>query len=206
MIEEFIDTLCEFGENIQWYLILTILLTLTVQPIYGQTTITTDIFTVEYSEEFEQPLKIDYVVECPMGTASRSSFSFRLHEGVKTSDDADYYNNIWDRGHLAPVSSFDCTRDTVRETFTYLNVALQHQSLNRGVWRQLEAFENSLALFYEVSITIEVLFDGNPEVLPTGATVPSGFIKILRWSDETAVFYFPNKNTSGTKWTTYLKR
>jgi len=181
-------------------------LLLLTKPIFGQTTIETDLFTVEYSEELEQPLKLDYIVQCPFGDASRSGLDFEEPDNIHTSDDDDYYDNVWDKGHLAPVNSFNCSRDDIRKTFTYLNSALQHQSLNRGVWRKLEEFENSLALFYEVSVTVEVLFDDNSEVLPTGATVPTGFIKILRWDDQTAVWHFPNENTSGTDWEDYLNK
>jgi len=204
--EDWIDRIAKFGKNIQWMMVLILLLTFGCTPANGQVLIETEIFTVEYSEEFEQPLKIDYIVQCPFGDVSRSGMDFEVWPEVKTSDDDDYYKNVWDKGHLAPANSFNCDKETLEKTFVYINSALQHQSLNRGVWSQLESFEKSLAMFYEVSVTIEVLFDGSPQVLPTGATVPTGFIKILRWDDRTAVFYFPNENTSGTDWEDYLKR
>jgi len=89
------------------------------------------------------------------------------------------------------------------KTFTFLNSALQHQSLNRGIWNRLETFERDLANFFEVSVKIEVLFEGNPQVLPSGATVPSGFIKTIKFADQSVSFKFPNADTSGTDWIDY---
>ena len=84
-------------------------------------------------------------------------------------------NNIWDKGHLAPAASFNCDKETLYKTFTYLNSALQHQGLNRGVWKELEGFERDLANFYEVKVKVEVYF--SQEKVPGGATIPSGFRK-----------------------------
>ena len=41
--------------------------TLREQQQYEDVTITTDIYTVLYSQEYEQPLRLDYVVQCPGG-------------------------------------------------------------------------------------------------------------------------------------------
>lgn len=101
----------------------------------------TSIFEVVYSEEYEQPIKLTYTVECPTGEASRSGASWVLHEGIKTSDNEDYVDNVWDRGHLAPAADFSCDKETIRKTFTYLNCALQNQYLNRGAWRLLEIYD-----------------------------------------------------------------
>jgi len=88
----------------------------------------------------------------------------------------------------------------LKATFSYLNCALQHESLNRGAWARLEKFERDLAKFYEVNVIVEVLFEDDCEVLETGATVPSGFLKTIYWDDKMEVFYFPNEDTSGKDW------
>ncbi len=92
----------------------------------------TDIFTVNYSEVYQQPLKIQYTVLCPSGTASRKGIDFYTNDSIITSDDADYENNVYDKGHLAPAAEFNCTPQMLRKTFSYLNCALQNQYLNRG--------------------------------------------------------------------------
>jgi len=166
--------------------------------------IITDIFIVKYSEKLEQPKYIFYKIDCPNGKVSRSGLSFKLYDGVHTSDDEDYVNNIWDKGHLAPAATFNCDREMVKKTFTYINCVLQHQSLNRGVWKELEEFERNLAKIYDdVTVSVECHFSSQSQILPTGATVPDGFTKIISYDDMQLCFYFPNEDTKGTDWIDY---
>ncbi|MFM7982580.1 MAG: DNA/RNA non-specific endonuclease, partial [Candidatus Fonsibacter sp.] len=87
--------------------------------------IKTKLFVIEYSEKLEQPTSIQYTVMCPNGTASRSGMDFYTNDSIHTSDNADYANNIYDKGHLAPAADFNCDRETLHQTFSYLNCALQ---------------------------------------------------------------------------------
>jgi len=162
------------------------------------------LFQGVYSEVLEQPLEVTYIVPCPDGDASRDGLDFYEDANIHTSDDDDYRNNVWDKGHLAPAAAFSCDRETIKKTFTYLNSALQHQSLNRGAWNRLESVERGMAIWHEVEVKIEVIFDENSQVLPSGATVPRAFRKTIKAGDVTKVFYFPNIDTSGTDWEDYL--
>ena len=164
-------------------------------------TIKTEIFEVEYSEELEQPLKLTYIVECPMGDASRSGLDFRKIEGYHTSDNEDYKDNVWDKGHLAPAAAFNCDREMVKATFSYLNCALQHEGLNRGPWKELERFERDLAKIYpEVSVLIIVNFDETPERVPGGAAIPTSFTNEITFGERTIKFLFPNQDVAGEDW------
>lgn len=166
--------------------------------------IETDIFKVNYSEVLEQPLWVEYTVLCPKPGVDRNGLDFYEEADVHTSDDDDYYANEWDKGHMAPAAAFNCDREMLKKTFTYLNSALQHESLNRGVWNHLERFERNLGNFYTVQVRVDVIFSDNPRKLPTGASIPSSFKKTIKWGDKVAVFEFPNQDTSGTDWTDYL--
>ena len=171
--------------------------------LFGQTvkTIKTDIFEVKYSESLEQPLWLKYKVLCPMGNESRRGLDFYTVDSIHTSDIEDYRNNVWDRGHLAPAAAFNCDRETLKKTFSYLNCALQHEGLNRGPWKELEEFERGLAkLFDDVWVEITVVFDDEKTKVPGGATIPSGFIKKITFDENVFVFEFPNKNVSGEDW------
>jgi DNA/RNA endonuclease G (NUC1) len=179
-------------------------LILAAVPLYGQDTIRTDIYTVVYSQALEQPLHVEYKVLCPFGRTERTGMDFWQPEGIHTSDDEDYEDNVWDKGHMAPANCFNCSKDTLYQTFSYLNCALQHQSLNRGVWARLEQFEKDLAKFYEVSVEIDVVFKGTPNRLTTGAVVPTGFRKTIKFDDWLLVFYFPNEDTTGKQWIDFL--
>ena len=167
--------------------------------------IKTDIFTITYSEIYQQPLEVSYLVKCPIGGVSRKGLSFYECDSVITSDNNDYKDNIWDKGHLAPAADFNCNDSMLKSTFSYLNCALQHQGLNRGPWKELEQFERNLAKVYTfVSVTITCHFEDKPENwLKTGALVPVGFTKIIWCDGEKFEFYFPNTDISGQDWITF---
>lgn len=154
---------------------------------------TTPYFKIAYSEVLEQPRYVEYAVACPNGNTSRSGIDFYVEEGIKTSDHKDYEYNEWDKGHMAPAADFNCTKDMLWETFTYMNCALQHQSLNRGVWKYLESRERELAKEYPtVKIKIRVVFDKKPVKVVGGASIPKGFYKEISYGNIREIYYFPN--------------
>ena len=177
-----------------------------VQLLAAQQLVQTDIFEVCYSTNKQQPLWLSYEVECHSGGFSRKGLNFKKDvsfTGV-TSDNADYYKNVWDKGHLAPAADFNCDYEKLRATFTYLNCALQHEKLNRGPWKNLEKYERKLSKKYTVQVKVVMEFDANSLLLETGALVPSYFIKILSYNDIVRVFRFPNNiSTYKQSWQDY---
>jgi endonuclease G len=167
--------------------------------------IKTDIYEVIYSEKLESPRWVKYTVLCPNGTASRSGMDFYINDSVKTSSNEDYVKNEWDKGHMAPAADFNCDKEMLRKTFSYLNCALQNQYLNRGVWRMLEEQERVWAQKETTTVTINLVFDKTSYTLPTGATVPNGFLKTiyLEKSGKKIKFYFPNMTPTKEKYTEY---
>ena len=165
------------------------------------------IFTIIYSEKLEQPRRIDYKVQCPNGKSSRAGMDFYTIDSVHTSDHNDYANNVYDKGHLAPAADFNCTREMLLLTFSYANCVLQNQYLNRGVWRLLEAEERKLAEKEPVNVTIEIVFDPKPSVLPTGAAIPKGFKKTIQLPSKKKgfVYYFPNEKPEKKTYSEYLQ-
>ena len=153
-----------------------------------------ELFTGVYSEVYQQPLWINYKVLCPNGNASREGMDFYTNDSIKTSDDLDYASNEYDKGHLAPAADFNCDKKMLFQTFSYLNCALQQENLNRGVWRFLEVHERELAKSgASVSVKIELIFSSKSKKLPTGATVPDGFTKIIMVNSKVIEkYYFPN--------------
>ena len=91
----------------------------------------TPMFEIVYSEKLEQPKFIRYIVQCPNGTAPRTGMDFYVCDSIKTSDAKDYEKNPYDKGHLAPAADFNCDKQTLFKTFTYLNCSLQQENLNR---------------------------------------------------------------------------
>jgi endonuclease G len=163
------------------------------------------IYEAIYSEKLESPLLVKYTVLCPNGTASRAGMDFYTNDSVKTSSNEDYIKNEWDKGHMAPAADFNCDKEMLYKTFSYLNCALQNQYLNRGVWRMLELQEREYAKKEPTTVIIKVVFSKTSYKLPTGATVPDGFFKIIQLekSGKTIKFYFPNITPTKEKYTDY---
>ena len=163
----------------------------------------TDIYEVMYSETLEQPLWVKYQVMCTGAGASRKGMDFYTNDSIITSDNADYENNIYDKGHLAPAADFTCSREMLYKTFSYLNCALQDQYLNRGTWRLLESFERNLAVAAPGTKVEIVLEFKNKTKLPTGATVPSGFYKRITSGGKVYMYYFQNVKPLTSDYTKY---
>ena len=174
------------------------------QVIRDSVLVKTDIFEVSYSEKFEQPLRVKYRVLCQDGKASRQGMDFYTEKSYKTSDEKDYENNIYDKGHCAPAADFNCDKVMLFKTFTYLNCTLQDQYLNRGTWRFLEVYERELAKKYTVDVEIKLIFSNKSIKLPTGATVPDAFLKTIKYNGITEKYYFVNERPKFSDFKLYL--
>jgi len=156
--------------------------------------VTTNIFEISYNEIFEQPNWVKYTVRDIVKNADRDGMNFYTVDSIYTSDDNDYYSNRWDRGHMAPAGSFNDSYENLYSTFTYLNVALQYDDLNRGAWVDLEEQIREWAdELGDIEVEIYLEFSSNHIVLDTGAHVPTAFYKFVSFPDGTKrCYYFPN--------------
>jgi DNA/RNA endonuclease G (NUC1) len=135
------------------------------------------VFSVIYSEKLEQPIWLKYRSTNRPTNVNRGSMDFYGEKLIKTSDNEDYKNNIYDKGHIAPAATFSDNMENLKQTFSYLNSALQDQYLNRGEWRLLEEQERKWDDLESLTVIVKVFFDKTSKTLPTGATVPSYFQK-----------------------------
>jgi endonuclease G len=180
--------------NMKKILFLLLLPLLSFSQLRDSIYVKTDIYEVMYSETLEQPLWVKYQVLCTGAGASRKGMDFYVDKTIHTSDAKDYVNNIYDKGHCAPAADFNCTREMLFKTFSYLNCTLQNEKLNRVHWRLLEDYERLLA-FVEgpVNVEIKIVFDKIPQRVPAGAAIPSGFYKIIKTKNKTLKFFFKNE-------------
>jgi len=179
--------------------------------VFGQKTlrdsiyIKTNMFEIVYSEKLQQPKFIRYTVQCPNGTASRKGMDFYTCDSILTSDNLDYVNNPYDKGHLAPAASFSCDKETLYKTFTYLNCSLQQENLNRTTWRLLEERERELAKKHSVVIVeIRCVFSPKSVILPSGATIPDGYFKTIKYGKTIEKYYFKNEKPLSTDYKLYI--
>ena len=164
----------------------------------------TPIFTVMYSETLEQPLWVKYQAIPIKKVADRKGMDFYTEKEYHTSNNGDYVANVWDKGHMAPAAHFTDSKERLKGTFTYLNSALQHERLNRGEWRLLEAEERKWADIQPLEVHIKVVFSDKPKRVEGGAAIPDGFWKTIRFTkgDSTHIYYFPN-GVPDKKWKEY---
>lgn len=165
----------------------------------------TSIYSCVYSEVLQQPKRVWYTVQCPNGSYPRKGMDFYTNDSVRTSDGKDYENNVWDKGHCAPAADFNCDRDRLWSTFSYLNCVLQHEKLNRGAWRLLEVRERELSKTQIVEVEIKMVYSKISLKLPTGATVPDGFLKTIKYGKVKEVYYFKNEDPGTTDFLRFRK-
>tara|TARA_Y100000992_G_C21181987_1_gene451149 strand:- start:237 stop:860 length:624 start_codon:yes stop_codon:yes gene_type:complete len=163
-----------------------------------------EVFKVSYNETLEQPNWVEYDVRKITKVADRDGMDFYTVKDVYTSNSADYKNNVWDKGHMAPAAAFTDSYKNLKTTFSYLNCSLQFDKLNRGAWRELEAQERIWAnKFGTLQIRVVLEFKEGHLVLPTGGHVPSGYFKYITFPNGTTkCYYFPN-STPTKHWSEY---
>ena len=158
--------------------------------------VTNNVFSVIYSEKLEQPIWLKYRSTNRPTNVNRGSMDFYGEKLIKTSDNEDYKNNIYDKGHIAPAATFSDNMEILKQTFSYLNSALQDQYLNRGEWRLLEEQERKWDDLESLTVVVKVFFDKTSKKLLTGATVPSYFQKHIYFEKQKKwkCFVFLNEN------------
>ena len=149
------------------------LIFLTSSSDLSDVTIDKKIFKVDYSQRFEQPVSLTYESSNRPTNVNRGSMDFYSEPNVKTSDNADYANNIYDKGHLAPAATFSDNEENLKLTFSYLNCVLQNQYLNRGEWRLLEEQERKWDDTESLTVIIKTFFDKPVKRVSTNAAIPS---------------------------------
>jgi len=159
----------------------------------------TSIFKVWYNEVYEQPVKLVYTSTNRPKNADRGSMDFWVPKDVHTSDSKDYYRNIYDKGHLAPAATFSDSKENLKATFSYLNCALQDQYMNRGEWRLLEEQEREWDDEQNLTVTVELVWDDDHLVLPTGGHVPTDMIKHIYFEKDGVWKCFHFENIKPTK-------
>lgn len=132
-----------------------------------------EVFEVLYSQDLEQPIWIKYRSTNRPTKVNRGSMNFYKEKDVKTSDDADYFKNIWDKGHGAPAATFSDNMENLKQTFSYLNSIMQDQYLNRGEWRLLEEQERKWDDTEPLTVIIKTYFDTPVKRVSTNAAIPS---------------------------------
>ena len=175
-----------------------------VEPIVSQelrdeVIVENAVFKVWYSEVKEQPVKLIYTSTNRPKNVDRGSMNFYTEKDYHTSDNADYYRNVWDKGHLAPAATYSDSMVNLKQTFSFLNCALQNQYLNRGEWRLLEEQERVWDDEQNLTITVNLVWDEGFEILPSGGHIPTDMIKHIYFENDKVWRCFEFENVKPTK-------
>jgi len=171
------------------------------------------IYQVCYSEKFKNPIIVSYKLYKPKSNpnVSRDGLDFYKENGIITATNKDYEDNVYDKGHLAPAETFSSSNENIKKTFSYVNCAVQHYKLNRGIWKALEKYERDYAFSDSIEVVNEVVFiknklTGDYNKLKTGAYIPDYFVKSIKnlRTGSIRIFKFPNKMPKeGSRYTEY---
>ena len=184
---------------ITWFILLGYSTSLIGQDLRDSVYIKTPIFEVWYNEVYEQPIKLIYKSTNRTKNVDRGSMDFKTEKLYHTSDKADYYKNIYDKGHLAPAATFSDNIENLKQTFSYLNCALQNQYMNRVEWRMLESKERKWDDEQTLVVTINLIFDEGHVVLPTGGHIPTRMVKHILFTKDNIYKCFDFENIRPTK-------
>ena len=152
--------------------------------------LTNQAYIVGYSEKHRGPLWVAYRFDkAPVKEDYNRISRFPVDERtISRVEHADYTHSGYDRGHMAPAYGIaECYGDeAMNETFLMSNIVPQRPTLNRVVWRDLEAkiVREYADEFETVWIVTGPVFDSDIQRLESGVEIPDAFFKIV--ADETS--------------------
>lgn len=158
-------------------------------------------YTLSYNETYEQANWVKYMLcgsDLDSTTAKRKN-NFKqdtmIHTG--TAEISDYRYSGYDRGHLSPAANFVESQIEMNESFYFSNIAPQHPSFNRGIWKRLENYERKLAIEKDTIyvITGGVLTDSLKTIGDNEVAVPEYFYKIMYGDSFLLCFLMKNEKS-----------
>ncbi len=142
-------------------------------------------FQICYDTSLKSPVWTAYELRpehLSAGAQRRSSFRRDPSLTSPGATNSDFRHSTFSRGHLIPAADFAWSERAFHATFLLTNVVPQHQSVNSGRWRQIEAAVRRIAAPADsVQVFTGPLFDSDSiEFLkPGGVAVPTHTYKVL---------------------------
>ncbi len=148
-------------------------------------------YKVWFDYENKLPIKVEYTYIHSLVKIERTNY-FKQDSG--TLHPNQYKGSKYDRGHLFPAAKAK-TKQQMVNSFNMKNVAPQHPSLNRGIWRKLESYVENRSICNDSIqvITGYIQIESYIGDLP----IPMYFYKTLKiWEEGEVIietFLFKNK-------------
>ena len=163
-----------------------------VQPICRQA------YLVGYDAAAKLPRFVTYELlpQNALGCVARTN-AFVADQSVPGGPTpADYVGTGYDKGHMSPDGDLSWDVQVEFESFLMTNMAPQHGSLNRGIWKLLETSIRGWAVQRNQSYTIYVggVYNAQDPRIGSGVVVPHGYYKIVinNQTNEVAGWAFPH--------------
>ena len=179
-------------------------------------------YSLCYRESYEQAEWSAYcLTEEELVKNAKRSDDFRSDPEITTGSatPTDYKKSGYDRGHLSPAADFAFDEKAMSETFYMSNMSPQKGSLNRGIWKDLEAevrlWAKNFGRVYVVSGPIlEKPAEEYQSIGENQVAVPEFYYKVILaplYADESdratpedaenviaMAYIFPNEKCTGT--------
>jgi DNA/RNA endonuclease G (NUC1) len=133
-------------------------------------------FTLCHSSTLKVPIWTAY--ELKPNQQNNTPRPKQFHQDLEGSTNADYKNSGYSRGHLVPAEDLTEPEDT----FLLSNTVPQNQSMNAGIWRQLENKVRKLAALSDAVYVITGTIFDSPQIETIGkgrVAVPTHLYKVV---------------------------
>ena len=138
------------------------------------------------------------------GPASRKCSRFKEDEElpIPRATLEDYKGSGWSRGHLCPAGDNKWCQEAMDDSFFLTNICPQDESLNSGIWNQIEMKCREWADYYgDILIVTGPIFNKKIKTIgPNKVAVPDYFFKVVMSLDahtKAIGFICPNKKIPG---------
>jgi endonuclease G len=163
-----------------------------LQPICRQA------YLVGYDAAAKIPEFVMYELTPPnaLGCVARTN-AFVIDQSIPNGPRPDdYIATGYDKGHMAPDGDLSWDTQVEFESFLMTNMSPQAGSLNRGIWKLLEASIRGWTVQLNQSYTVITggLYGPGNKIIGNGVVVPHGFYKIVinNQTNEVAAWEFPH--------------
>ena len=159
-------------------------------------------YILQYNEKYEIPDWVTYSItnNHRLNKIVKRANNFKKDPKVITISayPEDYEKSGYDKGHMAPANIFRYDKVSESESFYMSNMVPQLPAVNRGIWKHIEEYTESLALYYKKIYVITgcVVFH-NPKTLGENkVAIPDLLYKIIYNKNKQFIvgFLVPNIN------------
>lgn len=108
---------------------------------------------------------------------SRETITFKIDPKVESANPDVFIKSGFDRGHMCPAEDMSFNQLALEESFYTSNICPQEPTLNRGLWKSLEAKSRK---GHNVIVTGPIFFDYIPRrELKNGIRIPDAFFRVI---------------------------